>query len=92
MEDPAKVNEGIRRAVALMTAWNESADSDTSFAILLASQDLAEAAVKGTLLEESVDLIVGLMSLSARLMVELEAHTGTDISAILRRAGEEAAD
>jgi hypothetical protein len=91
VEDAAKVNEGIRRAVALMTAWHESDDSDTTFAVILASQDLAAAVANDKLLEESVDVIAGLMSLSGRLLAELERHTGQDISAILQRAGQETA-
>jgi hypothetical protein len=92
MEDSAKRNEGIRRAVALMTTWNESDDSDTTYALILASQDLAVAAANDKVLEESVDVIAGLMSLSRRLLVELERHTGEDVSAILQRVAQDAAD
>lgn len=92
MEEPAAANEGIRKAVALMTAWNENDDADTSFAVNIATQDLAEAFANGTLLGESVDLIAGLMSLSGQLLVELERHTKEPISSILARAGQHAAD
>jgi hypothetical protein len=90
--DATKVNEGIDRAVALMTAWNESDDGDAWFAVQLASQDLAAAVVGETLLDESITLITGLMSLAGSLLIELERHTGKPIAEILRNAGELAAD
>ena len=92
MEDSAQVNDGVRRAVALMTAWNESEDGDTWFAAQLASQDLAEAIVSDRVLDESITLITGLMSLAGRLLIELEQHTKTPIPTLLQRAGEQAAE
>jgi len=92
MEDPAKVNEGIRRAVALVTAWDEGDAGDTTFAVILASQELAAASANDKLLEDSVDVIAGFMSLSSRLLAALERHTGEAISAILERVGGEATE
>jgi hypothetical protein len=94
VEDQTKVNEGIQRAVALMTAWNDTEDGeedggggDPWFAVQLASQDLAEAVVDNRLLDESITLITGLMSLAGRLLIELERHTNTPIPTILQQAG-----
>jgi hypothetical protein len=87
MEGPAEVNEGIRRAVALMTAWIESEDCDSWFAVQLASQDLAEAVVSDRLLDESITLVTGFMSLAGRLLSELERHTQTPVPTLLQRAG-----
>ena len=93
MEDPTKVNEGLRRAVALMTAWNESEEEDdTWYAVQLASQDLAGAIMSDKLLDESITLITGLMSLAGRLLAELERESGKPISEILQNAGTQAAD
>ena len=92
MGEVTKVDEGIHRAVALMTAWNEGEDGDAWFAVQLASQDLASAVVCETLLDESITLITGLMSLAGRLLIELERHTVKPIAEILRNAGEQVAD
>jgi hypothetical protein len=92
MEGPAEVNEGIRRAVALMTEWNESEDSDAWFAVQLASQDLAVAVVSDRLLDESITLVTGFMSLAGRLLTELERQTQTPIPTLLQRAGAEAVE
>ena len=90
MEDATMVNDrSITRAVALLAAWNDSdEDSDTWFALQLASQDLAGAVVSDTLLEESITLITGLMSLAGRFLIELERLTGKPISQILQDAGD----
>jgi hypothetical protein len=89
MEETAMVKDrSLARAVALMAAWNESEEeNDTWFAVQLASQDLAGAVVNDTLLDESIRLITGLMSLAGRLLIELEHHTGKPISEILQGAG-----
>ena len=94
MEDATMVNDrSMTRAMALMAAWNESDDhNDTWFAVQLASQDLAGAVVSDTLLDESITLITGLMSLAGRLLIELERHTVKPIAEILRNAGEQVAD
>jgi hypothetical protein len=92
MEDPAPVDAGIRRAVELMTAWNESGEGDASFAVLLASQDMAAAVAIDNLLGESITLIAGLMSLAGRLLMELERQSKTPIPEILERVGTEPAE
>jgi|GEM_PF-2118824 len=93
MEDATMLNDrSIARAVALMAAWNESDDNDTWFAVQLASQDLAGAVVTDTLLDESIRMITGLMSLAGRLLTELERQTGKPNSEILESAGLRSAD
>lgn len=91
MEDPAEVNARLARAIGIMTAWNESDDGDTSFVIDFVSRDLAETQFTGQLMSETISMVTGLISLSGRLLVQLEQTTGTPIADILRRAGEQAA-
>jgi hypothetical protein len=91
-EETGTADAGVRRAVELMTAWNESGEGDASFAVLLASQDMAAAVAIDNLLGESITLIAGLMSLAGQLLMELERHSKTPIPEILQRLGTEAAE
>ena len=60
-------------------------------AVGLVKSDLTQAVIDERLVEEAAALIWGLMSLSGRLLVELERATGKSVRSILQSAGQQAA-
>jgi len=88
-EDPKAVNERIRQAVALMTAWNESDDGDTSFVTSILTEDFANAISSDDLIDVAIDKTTGLISLCGRLLLQLERSTKVPIEELLKRIGQQ---
>lgn len=88
MEDSPEIYRNMAKALAVLTAWNESGDGDLS---------LVDATIRGYLdghddadakLAEAVDLISGLVSLGGRMLLQLAQNTQLSEDEILRIMGE----
>jgi len=76
---------GLQRAVELMTAWNEGDDSLR--AVELVSGDLGVAHAQDRLIEDTGELVAGLMTLSAMLLHQLEQASGEPKARLLQAIG-----
>ena len=77
-------------AVALLTAWAEGTDGDRSLTQQLLTSYWLDAAAGGDvreLLTESIDLSLGLLSLSGSLLMELGRATGCSPEELLDMIG-----
>jgi hypothetical protein len=88
VEDSPEIYENMAKALAVLTAWNESGDGDLSLvdqttAGYLNSQTGAEAQLR-----EAVNLVSGLVSLGGRMLLQLAQSTGLSEEELLRIMGE----
>jgi hypothetical protein len=88
VDDSPEIYENMAKALAILTAWNESGDGDlslveqTTVAYLEAQPD-AEARVA-----EAMNLVSGLVSLSGRMLLQLARSLGRSEDELLRLMGE----
>jgi len=88
VDDSPEIYENMAKALAILTAWNESGDGDlslveqTTVAYLEAQPD-AEARVA-----EAMNLVSGLVSLSGRMLLQLAQSLGRSEDELLRIMGE----
>lgn len=88
MDDSPEIYENMAKALAILTAWNESGDGDLSLVeqttvAYLDSQIDPEAKVR-----EAINLISGLVSLGGRMLLQLAQSLGTSEDELLRIMGE----
>jgi hypothetical protein len=88
MDDSPEIYENMRKALAILTAWNESGDGDLT---------LVEQTTKGYLdghsgadaqLNEAIGLISGLVSLGGRMLLQLAQSLGMSEEELLRIMGQ----
>jgi len=86
-QDREAVNTNLLKAIAVMTAWNESDRGDTSFAGEVVTRYLTDGAVnERDVARNAVRLIAGLGSLCGRLLIALEDSSGQTNEEILQHA------
>lgn len=88
MDDTPEIYENMAKALAVLTAWNESGDGDLSLVEqtttgYLDSQPDPEAKIR-----EAIALISGLVSLGGRMLLQLAQSTQLSEDEILRIMGE----
>jgi hypothetical protein len=82
-ESPERVRANLAKAVAIMTAWSESDDGDTSFSIDTLASYLNDAPT-GIEREVAVSsLLAGLMSLCGHLLIMLGDATEREMTDLL---------
>jgi hypothetical protein len=88
VDDSPQIYENMAKALAILTAWNESGDGDlslverTTVGYLDNHQD-AEAKVA-----EAINLISGLVSLGGRMLLQLAQNLEVTEEELLRIMGE----
>ena len=88
MEDGPEVYENMAKALAILTAWNESGDGDLSLVErttmgYLDGQPDPEARIR-----EAINLISGLVSLGGRMLLQLAQSLEVSEDEILRIMGQ----
>jgi hypothetical protein len=87
MDDSPEIYENMAKALAILTAWNESGDGDlslveaTTMAFLDGDRDPAAK------LAEAVNLISGLVSLGGRMLLQLAQSLGVPEEELLDLMG-----
>jgi hypothetical protein len=89
-EDPL-VYDNLTKALALVTAWHESADADRALVVNTAMGYLEGLPDPERALHEAIALIAGLVSLAGSLLVELAENTGSEPEDVLRSIGQNVA-
>ena len=88
MEDSPEIYENMAKALAVLTAWNESGDGDLSLVDATTAGYLNSHAGREAQLGEAINLISGLVSLSGRMLLQLAQSTGLSEEELLRIMGE----
>jgi hypothetical protein len=88
VDDSPEIYENMAKALAILTAWNESGDGDLSLVeqttvAYLDSQMDPEAKVR-----EAINLISGLVSLGGRMLLQLAQSLDRSEDELLRIMGE----
>ena len=88
MDDSPQIYENMAKALAVLTAWNESGDGDLSLAErttmgYLDSQPDLDAKVR-----EAINLISGLVSLGGRMLLQLAQTLEVSEDELLRIMGQ----
>jgi hypothetical protein len=78
VDDSPEIYENMAKALAILTAWNESGDGDLTLAEQTTRGYLQSQPDPDAKLQEAVNLISGLVSLGGRMLLQL-AHT-TELS------------
>ena len=71
MDDSPEIYENMAKALAVLTAWNESGDGDLSLVERTTMGYLDSASDVEAQLREAINLISGLVSLSGRMLLQL---------------------
>ena len=74
MDDSPEIYENMSKALAILTAWNESGDGDLSLVEQTTMGYLDSHADSDAKVAEAVALICGLVSLGGRMLLQL-AHS-----------------
>ena len=88
VDDSPEIYENMAKALAILTAWNESGDGDLSLVEqttvgYLDIQPDADAEVR-----EAINLISGLVSVGGRMLLQLAQSLGTSEDELLRIMGQ----
>jgi hypothetical protein len=88
VDDSPQIYENMAKALAVLTAWNESGDGDLSLAErttmgYLDSQPDPDARVR-----EAINLISGLVSLGGRMLLQLAQNLEVSEDELLRIMGQ----
>ena len=78
----------MAKALAVLTAWNESGDGDLSLVDETTAGYLNSQADGEAQLREALNLISGLVSLGGRMLLQLAQSTGLSEEELLRIMGE----
>jgi hypothetical protein len=88
VEDSPEIYENMAKALAVLTAWNESGDGDLSLVDQTTMGYLENLPDPDAKLTEAIALISGLVSLGGRMLVQLATSTQLSEDEILRIMGQ----
>ena len=88
MDENPEIYENMSKALAILTAWNESGDGDLSLVDETTRGYLDSHADPDAKLNEAVALIAGLVSLGGRMLLQLAQRTELSEDEILRIMGQ----
>lgn len=88
MDDSPEIYENMAKALAVLTAWNESGDGDLSLVEQTTRAYLDSHRDPDAKLEEAVALIAGLVSLGGRMLLQLAHSTDHSEDELLRIMGQ----
>jgi hypothetical protein len=88
VDDCPEIYENMAKALAILTAWNESGDGDLSLVERITRGYLDTHSDPDDKLSEAVDLISGLVSLGGRMLLQLAHSLERSEEELLRIMGE----
>ena len=88
VDDSPEIYENMAKALAILTAWNESGDGDLTLVEQTTVGYLDSHGDAEAKLREAVNLISGLVSLGGRMLLQLAQSLGTREDELLRIMGE----
>ena len=88
MDDSPEVYENMAKALAILTAWNESGDGDLSLVERTTVGYLDGQPDPEARLREAINLISGLVSLGGRMLLQLAQNLEVGEDELLRLMGE----
>jgi hypothetical protein len=88
VDDSPEIYQNMAKALAVLTAWNESGDGDLSLVEQTTAGYLDSHADPEAKIREAVALISGLVSLGGRMLLQLAQSTSLSEDEILRIMGE----
>ena len=88
MDDSPEIYENMAKALAVLTAWNESGEGDLSLVEQTTAGYLDIHADPEAKVREAVAIISGLVSLGGRMLLQLAHSTSLSEDEILRIMGE----
>lgn len=88
MDDSPEIYENMAKALAILTAWNESGDGDLFLVEETTVGYLASHSDPDAKVAEALNLICGLVSLGGRMLLQLAQSLGTSEDELLRIMGE----
>ena len=88
MDDSPEIYENMAKALAILTAWNESGDGDLSLVEQTTMGYLDGQPDAGAKLREAINLISGLVSLGGRMLLQLAQTMELSEDELLRIMGQ----
>jgi len=88
VQDSPEIYENMAKALAILTAWNESGDGDLSLVERTTMGYLDGQADAEAKLAEAINLVSGLVSLGGRMLLQLAQSLGRSEDELLRIMGE----
>jgi len=88
MEDSPEIYENMRKALAILTAWNESGNGDLTLVEQTTNGYLESHSDADAKLNEAISLISGLVSLGGRMLLQLSQSLGMSEDELLRIMGQ----
>jgi hypothetical protein len=88
VDDSPEIYENMAKALAILTAWNESGDGDLSLVEQATTGYLDSHAEADAKLAEAINLISGLVSLGGRMLLQLAQTMDVAEEELLRIMGQ----
>jgi hypothetical protein len=88
VDDSPEIYENMAKALAVLTAWNESGDGDVSLAEQTTVAYLDGHTDPEAKVNEAINLISGLVSLSGRMLLQLARNLEVSEDELLRIMGQ----
>jgi hypothetical protein len=88
MEDSPEIYENMAKALAILTAWNESGDGDLSLVERTTMGYLDSHSDSEAKVNEAIALISGLVSLGGRMLLQLAQSLEVSEDELLRIMGQ----
>lgn len=88
MEDSPEIYENMAKALAILTAWNESGDGDLSLVERTTMAYLDSHPDPDAKVNEAIALISGLVSLGGRMLLQLAQSLEVSEDELLRIMGQ----
>lgn len=88
MDDSPEIYENMAKALAILTAWNESGDGDLTLVEQTTAAYLDQHRDPQARLTEALNLVSGLTSLGGRMLLQLAGSLQVSEEELLRIMGE----
>ncbi|HEY4408457.1 MAG TPA: hypothetical protein VGO87_01130 [Acidimicrobiia bacterium] len=88
MDDSPEIYENMAKALAILTAWNESGDGDLSLVEGTTMGYLENLPDPDAKVREAINLIAGLVSLGGRMLLQLAHAMEVEEEELLRIMGQ----
>ena len=88
MDDSPEIYENMSKALAILTAWNESGDGDLTLVEQTTNAYLDGHSDADAKLNEAIGLISGLVSLGGRMLLQLSQALGLTEEELLAIMGQ----
>ena len=88
MDDSPEIYENMSKALAILTAWNESGDGDLTLVDATTKAYLDGHADVDARLHEAIGIICGFVSLGGRMLLQLAQSLGMSEDELLRIMGQ----